>query len=292
MKKIIYILCFGIFLSNFLHANSISKKYNKIISLSSAGDEILFDMVDKKRILAFRGKNFHNEMSSILGKKIKNYEKVEDNIEKIISMEPDLVIVADWLKKELKSQLEDVGIFVYTYKNPFTYEEQQALIKELSILLEEEEKGEKIIKSMDKRLKALQDKIKKSGKKAPRVLEYSHYEGTNGKGSIFDDILQKIYVINMASEIGINRFAKISKEKVIEMDPDIILVPIWHISSDTENQKFFKFIEKDESYKELKAVKNKCIYPIPGKYIYVYSHYIIEAMEEVAKVVYQFEQEE
>lgn len=120
------------------------QKYNRIISLSMAGDEILFDMVDKDRILAFRGKSANNEMVSILGEKIKFHQKVEDNIETIISMEPDLVIIADWLKQEMLYQLQDAGIHIYIYKNPFNYEQQQRLIRELASLLEEEKEGKKL----------------------------------------------------------------------------------------------------------------------------------------------------
>lgn len=82
-------------------------------------------------------------------------------------------------------------------------------------------------------------------------MEYSHTEGTNGKGSIFDDMIQKIYGINLAAEIGIGRFAKLSKEKVIEIDPDIILVPTWENFSDIKenDNKILDFIKKDNSYK-------------------------------------------
>ena len=120
-------------------------------------------------------------------------------------------------------------------------------------------------------------------------MEYSHYEGTNGKGSIFDDMLQKIYVINTAREEGIGRFAKISKEKVIEIDPDVIIVPIWDSTAAKDGSKFLEFLSKDKSYKELKAVKNGRIYPIPGKYVYIYSQYVIDGIEELANSIYQLD---
>lgn len=288
MKKVIYIFFIGIFITTFLYGQNLSsKKYNRIISLSMAGDEMLFDLlVDKERVLAFSGYSNKNEMASVLYNKLDNFKKV-DNIEKIIDMEPDLVITANWLKKDILSQLEDAGINVYIYNTSSTYEEQKKLILELAELVEEEEKGNEIIRNMDERLAAVQEKIKKSGKNSPRVLEYSHYEGTNGKGSIFDDMLQKIYVINTAKEAGIGRFAKISKEKVIEIDPDVIIVPIWDSTSGKDSSKFLEFLGKDKSYKELKAVKSNRIYPIPGKYIYIYSQYVIDGIEELANSIYQ-----
>lgn len=290
MKKFLFFLILFFYFNIASYSKIPSqKKYNRIISLSMAGDEILYDMIDRDRVIAFRGKASNNEMTSILYNKINKFEKVEDNVEKMIELEPDIVIAADWLKKEIKSQLEDAGINVYIYKTPFTYEEIQILIRQLAKLLEEEERGEEIIENMDVRLKALQEKIKKKKKSPPRVLEYSHYEGTNGKGSIFDDMLKKVYAINLASEIGVGRFAKISKEIVIEIDPDIILVPIWNSSNNSENQEFLKFIKTDKSYADLNVVKSNRVYTIPGKYIYVYSHYIVEGIENLAKSIYQLE---
>lgn len=294
MKKLIY-LFFMVFIIGNLNAKEIeNKKYNRIVSMSMAGDEILFDLINRERIIAFSGHSSVNEMASILNKKLDRYEKIDNNIEKIIDMEPDLVIAANWLKKEIADQLEDADINVYTYKTSTTFEEQKELIMELAILLDAEEKGKEIVKNMDNRLAVVQDKIKRSGKSAPRILEYSHTEGTNGKGSIFDDMIQKIYGINLATEIGIGRFAKLSKEKVIEIDPDIILVPTWENFSDIKenDNKILDFIKKDNSYKDLKAVKNNRIYAIPGKYVYIYSQYVIEGIEDLAQTVYQFKDEE
>ena len=294
MKKLIY-LFFMVFIIGNLNAKEIeNKKYNRIVSMSMAGDENLFDLIDRERIIAFSGHSSVNEMASVLNKKLDRYEKIDNNIEKIIDMEPDLVIAANWLKKEIADQLEDADINVYTYKTSTTFEEQKELIMELAILLDAEEKGKEIVKNMDDRLAVVQEKIKRSGKSAPRILEYSHTEGTNGKGSIFDDMIQKIYGINLAAEIGIGRFAKLSKEKVIEIDPDIILVPTWENFSDIKenDNKILDFIKKDNSYKDLKAVKNNQIYVIPGKYVYIYSQYVIEGIEDLAQTVYQFKDEE
>lgn len=288
MKRVIFFLFTIMVLINPLYGKEMKKyKYNKIISMSTAGDEILFDMVDKNRILAFSGRADGNVMTSILNQKLATYKKVNDNVEKVIELEPDLVIVPSWLKKDIVSQLEEAGINIYIYKNPFTYEEVKHLIRELALLLEEKEKGEQIIKNMDKRLLELQKRIKKMGKPSPRILEYSHYEGTNGEGSIFDDMVKKIYGINVAKEMGMGRYSKISKEAVINENPDIILVPIWDSTPTKDSSKFLKFIKTDKSFKDMKAVKENKVYSFPGKYIYVYSHHIIDGIEELAKEVYQ-----
>lgn len=276
MKKLIILL--AIILSTFTFAIEKNYKYKKIISMSMASDELLYALVSKDRILALSGSSDKNEMRSALWNKINDFNQVKDNVEQIMALEPDLVIVPNWIKKTVISQLEDAGINIYVYDTPSNFQEEKNLIKELSCLLEVKNIGARIIKDMDTRLLAIQQKIKKSGKPCPRVLEYSHYGSTNGKGSMFDDMLSNIYCKNVASEIGIYRFAKISKELVIDLNPEIILIPIWDSTSAKNCSKFFTFIKNDKSLAEVDAIKNNKVYAIPGKYVYMYSQYIIDGM--------------
>lgn len=284
MKKLIILL--AIILSTFTFAIEKNYKYKKIISMSMASDELLYALVSKDRILALSGSSDKNEMRSALWNKINDFNQVKDNVEQIMALEPDLVIVPNWIKKTVISQLEDAGINIYVYDTPSNFQEEKNLIKELSCLLEVKNIGARIIKDMDTRLLAIQQKIKKSGKPCPRVLEYSHYGSTNGKGSMFDDMLSNIYCKNVANEIGVYRFAKISKELVIDLNPEIILIPIWDSTSAKNCSKFFTFIKNDKSLAEVDAIKNNKVYAIPGKYVYMYSQYIIDGMEEIATLIY------
>ena len=284
MKKLIILL--AIILSTFTFAIEKNYKYKKIISMSMASDELLYALVSKDRILALSGNSDKNEMRSALWNKINDFNQVKDNVEQIMALEPDLVIVPNWIKKTVISQLEDAGINIYVYDTPSNFQEEKNLIKELSCLLEVKNIGARIIKDMDTRLLAIQQKIKKSGKPCPRVLEYSHYGSTNGKGSMFDDMFSNIYCKNVANEIGVYRFAKISKELVIDLNPEIILIPIWDSTSAKNCSKFFTFIKNDKSLAEVDAIKNNKVYAIPGKYVYMYSQYIIDGMEEIATLIY------
>lgn len=287
MKRVVYLILIVILMGGSLYGGEGKPKYNRIVSMSMAGDEMLFDLVERERIIAFSGHSSHSEATSVLNKKLDGYKQVDNNVEIVIGLEPDIVIAAGWLKKEIAAQLEDAGITIYTFDVPRSFEEQREVILKLAEVLDAQEKGQEIVKDMDDRLAAVQEKIKRSGKPSPRILEYSHTEGTNGKGSIFDDMIQKVYGINLAREAGIGRFAKISKEKMIEMDPEIILVPVWGV--DENDSTLLDFITKDSSCQDLDAVKNNRVYVIPGKYIYIYSQYVIEGIEDLAQRVYQFE---
>ena len=290
MKKLFLFLILLFSFTAIVNAKGVqAKKYNHIVSLTLSGDEMLLGLVPENRIAGLSGKiNEDKEISNIVDK-AKKFPKVEGNEEVLMSLEPDLIIVADWLSKRITDIGAITGAKVYFYKTPNSYEEQKKLIRDLANLVEEKENGEKLIKNMDDRLKALQNKIAKNYKGVkPKILMYTSFGTTSGKNTTFNDMVKLINGVNVVAEAGIDGFKDISKEKVIELNPDIIIVPIAK-KYDNVN-KISKLFFEDPSFKNVKAIKNKKVYFIQYKDITPTSQYMISSIEELAKVVYQFKE--
>ena len=290
MKKLFLFLILLFSFTAIVNAKGVqAKKYNHIVSLTLSGDEMLLGLVPENRIAGLSGKiNEDKEISNVVDK-AKKFPKIEGNEEVLMSLEPDLIIVADWLSKRITDIGAITGAKVYFYKTPNSYEEQKKLIRDLANLVEEKENGEKLIKNMDDRLKALQNKITKNYKGAkPRILMYTSFGTTSGKNTTFSDMVKLINGVNVVAEAGIDGFKDISKEKVIELNPDIIIVPI---AKKYDNiNKISKLFFEDPSFKNVKAIKNKKVYFIQYKDITPTSQYMINSIEELAKVVYQFKE--
>ena len=289
MKKLFLFLIL-LFSFSIINAKGVqTKKYNHIVSLTLSGDEMLLGLVSENRIAGLSGKiNEDKEISNIVDK-AKKFPKVESNEEVLISLNPDLIIAADWITKKIDDIGATIGAKVYYYKTPSNYEEQKKVIRNLANLVEEKENGEKIIKNMDNRLKALQNKIAKNYKGAkPRILMYTSFGTTSGKNTTFNDMVKLINGVNVVAEAGVDRFKDISKEKIIELNPDIIIVPI---AKKYDNvSKVSKLFFEDPSLKNIKAVKNKKVYFVQYKDISATSQYMIDNIENLAKVVYQFKE--
>ena len=290
MKKLFLFLILLFSFTAIVNAKGVqAKKYNHIVSLTLSGDEMLLGLVPENRIAGLSGKiNEDKEISNIVDK-AKKFPKVEGNEEVLMSLEPDLIIVADWLSKRITDIGAITGAKVYFYKTPNSYEEQKKLIRDLANLVEEKENGEKLIKNMDDRLKALQNKIAKNYKGVkPKILMYTSFGTTSGKNTTFNDMVKLINGVNVVAEAGIDGFKDISKEKLIELNPDIIIVPIAK-KYDNVN-KISKLFFEDPSFRNVKAIKNKKVYFIQYKDITPTSQYMINSIEELAKVVYQFKE--
>ncbi|WP_410209016.1 ABC transporter substrate-binding protein [Fusobacterium sp.] len=285
MKKVIVF-----FLSLFIFALSFGNetKYTRIASLNLSSDEMLTALLPPDKIIGLSGKINEDADMSNIPEIAKKFPKIEKNLETLLDLNPDIVIGADWIDKNFIQSIKDAGVDVFIYKTPKSYEEQKNAILELGKVVGAEEKSQLIVKEMDKRLEAVHKKIASLNlEKKPKVMLYTPFETTSAEDTSFNDLVNIIDGINPVVGSGVNSFQKISKEKVIELDPDVIIVPIW--TSEVDNEKFFKYLIEDPSFADITAVKNKQVYGIPYKKISPSSQYMIGGIEEMARKVYHLE---
>ncbi|WBW97688.1 ABC transporter substrate-binding protein [Oceanirhabdus sp. W0125-5] len=264
----------------------IESKPERIVSLTLGTDEILLSLVEHEKISALSGKIAENKGASNVADIAVNFDKAENNVEKIISLQPELVFASSWIKKEQVEQMREAGIKVYCYGTANNIDQQKEVILEIAKIVGEKENGEKLVKEMDDKLNYVKEKL--SGLKEEeklRVLSYNSYGSTNAKGTTFDDIVNKAGCINVASEAGLEGWPQISKEKIIELNPDIITLP--SVSYDDKTpEDFKKSIMEDESFKDVKAVKEGRVYLLPDKHMSAVSQYIVLGVEDLAKAAY------
>ena len=266
---------------------SIEKKPEGIVSLTLGTDEMLLSLVDKSKIKALSGKIAEDEGISNVADKAKDFVKAEKNIETVISLKPDIVFAADWMKKEAIQQMRDAKIPVYCYGTAKSIEEQKKVILEIAHIIGEDAKGQEIVNDMDKRIKEMEEKVQvlKPEEKLT-VLKYNSYGSTSGKGTTFDDIVTRAGLVNAAAKAGLESNAKISKEKIVELNPDVIILPAWSYDKKQDPAVFADEIRKDKSLASVKAVKNNRIYLLQDKHMTCVSQYIVLGVEDAAKAVY------
>lgn len=275
LSKIIIILL--VFISTIGYGKPI-----KVLSLTLSGDEILLGLGAKNQMVGVCGDIVDNPKYSNIVGKLDNMIKVENNLEEIMILNPDLVIVADWMDRDRVQHLKNAGINLLEYKTPRSFNDLKAIIKLFNLKLGVKTKSEQMIKDIDKRI----DNIKKYStniKYKKRVLLYSRYGTTSGKNTIFDDMSYISNFENVAKTYGIIGNQKISKEKIIEFNPDIIIIPSYSI---TDNEPFVDTLLSDKGLESVEAIKNKRVYTVKGRYMMTSSQYMIDGLEKVFKLVY------
>lgn len=266
---------------------TIAAKPKAIISLSLGTDEMLLALTEDANIKALSGTISEDPKISNIAEEAKKFAKAASNSENIISLKPDLVIANDWTGAELVKQLKDAGITVYSYKTASGIDDQMKVVAELARIIGESTNGQKVVNEMKRVIESVSEKLKalKETDKVT-VLSYNLYGSTNGKGTTFDDIVTRAGLINAAATAGLDPYAQISKEKIIELNPDVILLPDITYEINTDPDKFAESIRKDPSLASVNAVKNGRVYLLPDKHMTSISQYMAYGVEDAAKAVY------
>lgn len=270
---------------------TIKQKPTKIISLALQTDEIILNMVQPNRIagLSIFAEDKYNSNVVDLAKKVKGRYSSND-IEKIVAAKPDLVIVPYYIDKTKYDLLKrSLKCPVYVSLNPNSIANIKKEIDNLSKLVGEQENGKKLIKYMDDKINYVQSKVKNLRKKK-FVLFYTYYfESTYGKETTQQEIAKYAGVINIAAVNGLKLWPKISKENILDWNPDIIILPSASYNPSKSTQQYLeKEFKTDPVFKNLNAVKNNAIVILDDRHVQTVSHYIVEGIYDLAKAAYPY----
>ena len=263
-------------------------KPKRIVSMSVGVDEILLDMLAPTRIMAVTYLADDPTISSVSAKAKAVQGRVKGNsAEEIMAMQPDLVIIPDWAGLNTVKTLRDMGITVYVYKTPVSLKEIQDSINNIAYLVGEKETGLKMVEKMQAQLdktKAIVDKVPENKRQC--IVALSQMGAFGAKGTTFDDLCKHANIINGVALTGIKKNESLSKEQIVAINPDVLLLPSWEATGKVELSTYVDEIKNDPAYKDIKAVRNNRLIHVHDNYLYSISQYAANAVDELARGVY------
>jgi len=192
------------------------------------------------------------------------------NIEKILELQPDIVITyGKWPKPEkLEEKLAGTGIAVVRldFYKPQTFERD---FRELSKIFGAEERAESFLRWRAAVLRKVQERtgeIERKVKVFPRSADPNRAWKTYGVGSSTDEGITLAGGYNISSELE-GAYPTASPEWVVEQNPDVVILCDYRRAGYTleDPQKLAELVEeaeKVEGLKETKAVREGRVYLI------------------------------
>ncbi len=191
----------------------------------------------------------------------KNTEKIGSvmhvSVEKIIGLQPDLVLATGLTRSSQVDLLRKVGLKVVRFDQPSSFASSCEQFEQLGRLLGLEEKAKAITAGLHNRIKAMVDQIFQRGLPLQKVIMQIGADPlyVTGRDSFTNDFIELILAENA---IGDNPSGRVSYERVIAADPDVILIGIMGSEAGVaanEQKKWRKF-------KVIKAVEDKRIHVV------------------------------
>ncbi|MFC7391944.1 ABC transporter substrate-binding protein [Scopulibacillus cellulosilyticus] len=261
---------------------TIKHKPKRIVSLIPSNTEIAFDLGLNKQIVGVS--DFDNYPKAALKKTKIGGENM--NVEKIISLKPDLVLAhassAHNSRDGLK-QLREAGIPVLVVNDAESFNQVYQSIQMIGQATGTNKKADQIINDMKSKVAAIQEKAKQVPKdKEKRV--YIEVSGspdiyTAGQGTFMNEMLNIIHAKNVAANQ--KGWVKISEESIVKDNPDVILTTYGYYQKNA-----VKNLLKRPGWGNVAAVKNKQVYDVNSDLVNRPGPRLVDGLEEMAQMVY------
>jgi iron complex transport system substrate-binding protein len=261
-------------------AVKLDKAPQRIISLAPSNTEILFALGLADRLIAVT--DYCNyppqakEKPSIGGFST-------PNIEKVVSLSPDLILAASIHQKQIIPQLEAKGMTVFALA-PRTLNEVLEAITLVGKIARHEKEASRLVTGMRSKIKAITDKTGNlTEAQKPRVLYVTWHDPlmTAGSGTLHDELIRTAGGVNVASKLS--GYASISLETVIEANPQVIIAGV---GMGTGAEAPLQFARTEPRLRNIEARLNNRLYGIDTDIVGRAGPRITDALEQFAAFIH------
>ena len=147
------------------------------------------------------------------------------NIERLLALQPDLVVATDFENNDVAELLSKSGIEVLELRIG-NFGEMFEAFRELGRATGRPRRAEKLVQGMQDQLKAIAERFKATGPlERPKVFVEIWYDPvtTAGQASFVDEVITRAGGVNVAGNLQ-QGYPCVSGEKVIEWNPDVIVL--------------------------------------------------------------------
>ena len=211
----------------------------------------------------------------------------QPSAEQVMALHPDVVFLDAGKDAAVADTLRDLGIHVVACRKPRTADEVRAAVRLVAAALGEETKGAELIATFDAECQALADRvaaISLAERKTVLVISMSPTFGS--KGGLFDHLCTMAGVVNGAAEIGLEAGQALTKEHILAVNPDVMIVPVWNDHGSYDIDKFNREYLNDPALQTVRAIRMQQIVRPHEGYIYNASQDMVFGAQDIAHMAY------
>ncbi|NIJ39183.1 iron complex transport system substrate-binding protein [Sphingopyxis panaciterrae] len=192
-------------------------KPQRIVSLNLCTDQLILALADRDQIAGLTRNAGDPEMSAE-ATKAHGLRLMRNSAEEILILDPDLVAGMP-LPRATLGVVEGQNYRTLDLQSANTLAEIQAAIRATAMAVGHPARGEAMIADMDRQLAT----VVRPGK--GRVAAYYQRRGyMTGTGTLIDDLMTRVGVVNLAAKLGKPPLSQLSLEEMVAAEPDLLIV--------------------------------------------------------------------
>jgi iron complex transport system substrate-binding protein len=252
----------------------------RIVSLAPSNTEILFALGLGDKVVGVTEYCNYPEAAKTKPK-VGGFSTVD--VEKVVSLRPDLVLATQIHSKTIIPALEKLGLTVVAL-TPSSLTGVLDSVTLVGKITGQDKQASELVKDLSTRIKAIADKTQKlSPAQRPRVFYVTWHDPlwTAGTGTLSNDVISQAGGQNIASDISGDK--TIDLETVINRDPEVIIVSV---GMGTGEDLPWQYIKSESRLKNTQALLTDRVYKIDGDLIHRPGPRIVEALEQIAQFIH------
>lgn len=196
--------------------------YQRIASASTISDTLLLEFVSPDRIVAFTQYSQKNEL---FGHRFSHKPRIDalKDMERLLTLEPDLLIVSTLSAETRLQRLRDAGLNVFVLGEMRGQESFLHNARALAVLLGRPKLGELYAQSFERRMRAIaKDLPEQQRKTAMQLTLYGKKIYSSGRDTSYNDVLTAAGLLDVGAR-HFDGWPAISAEQVLGLNPQVIV---------------------------------------------------------------------
>ncbi len=250
----------------------------RIVSLDPSNTEILFALGLGDKVV---GVTEYCDYPPEAKDKEKVGKTKPPDIEKIIALQPDLILAASYQAEDVIPTLEEMKFPVFALA-PKNLDEVLKDIEAVGWLTGSDSKASKLVAELESRVKAITDEIERlEPEEKPRVFYICWTDPiyTGGRKTFIDDLIVRAGGENLFADI--EGYKTVDVEAVIARDPEVIIASTMLGAGNAP-----EWVRSEPLLKNVAARRNERICEIDPHLIDRHGPRIVEGLEDVAKCIH------
>ena len=195
-----------------------AKTPQRIVSLNMCADQLVLALADRSQIAGLTRNAVKPDMSAE-AERAKGLRILGTSAEEILEIEPDLVVGMPARRSLAVTALEGQNYNMLDLQSAETLDDIYASIRKTAAAVGHPDRGEAMIAHMQGELA----RIPRNGK--GRVAAYYQRRGyMTGTGTLIDDLMTRMGLVNLAARLKKPALAQISLEEIVAAQPDFLIV--------------------------------------------------------------------
>lgn len=202
--------------------------------------------------------------------------------EVVFALEPDVVLTHAWQSPETGALVEQSGIPVLSLALPHRWSDVVDTLRLLGRLFDVGERATALEADLEQRIEGLARHAAERGPTS--VLSYSNFGtggSTAGAGTTLDIVFELAGVENAAARAGLDGHAALDHERLLTLDPDVIVVGAYESGVDVTSAASHLLAQPE--LEDLRALRSGRLLTLPTELFTSVSTELVSAAEDLQR---------